>query len=179
MTCFVVDIKTAFLHGDLDEEIYMEVPKGLEIEDNKKLISRRTIYGLVQSSREFYEKLINVLKVIEFYGSKSDWCLWTMWDEKVNHMIIIGIYFNNLLIIGKVESIDRLIDELKKYEFNLKVERNVHEYLSCCIKESKDERKLTMIQRHLLTCLIKNFREEIEGKSNFLIPGMTRFKNQR
>jgi hypothetical protein len=31
MTCSVVEIKTAFLHGDLDEEIYMEVPKGLEI----------------------------------------------------------------------------------------------------------------------------------------------------
>jgi hypothetical protein len=31
MTCSVVDIETAFLHGDLDEEIYMEVPKGLEI----------------------------------------------------------------------------------------------------------------------------------------------------
>jgi hypothetical protein len=35
MTCSVVDIKTAFLHGGLDEEIYMEVPKGLEIEHNK------------------------------------------------------------------------------------------------------------------------------------------------
>jgi hypothetical protein len=35
MTCTVVDIETAFLHGDLDEEIYMEVPKGLEIKHNK------------------------------------------------------------------------------------------------------------------------------------------------
>jgi hypothetical protein len=35
MTSTVVDIETAFLHGDLDEEIYMEVPKGLEIEHNK------------------------------------------------------------------------------------------------------------------------------------------------
>jgi hypothetical protein len=38
MTSTVVDIETAFLHGDLDEEIYMEVPKGLEIEHNKKLM---------------------------------------------------------------------------------------------------------------------------------------------
>jgi hypothetical protein len=34
MTSTVVDIKTAFLYGDLDEEIYMEIPKGLEIENN-------------------------------------------------------------------------------------------------------------------------------------------------
>ena len=151
MTSTVVDIETAFLHGDLDEEIYMEVPKGLEIEHNEKLMLKKTIYGLVQSARKFYEKLINVLKVIGFYGSKSDPCLWTMWDEKVNHMIIIGIYVDDCLIIGKDENIDCLIDELKKHEFNLKVERKVNEYLSWCIEKSKDEGKLTMIQLHLLT----------------------------
>jgi hypothetical protein len=51
----VVDIETAFLHGDLDEEIYMEAPKSLAMEDNKKLILRKTIYGLFQSARKFYE----------------------------------------------------------------------------------------------------------------------------
>jgi hypothetical protein len=129
----------------------MEVPKGLEIEYKKKLMLRKNIYGLVQSARKFYEKLINVLKVNGFHGSKSNPCLWTMWDEKVNHVIIIGIYVDDCLIIGKYESIDCLIDKLKKHEFNLKVERNVNEYLSCCIEESKDERKLTMIQPHFLT----------------------------
>jgi hypothetical protein len=179
MRSTVVDIKTAFLHGDLDEEIYMEVPKGLEIKHNKKLMLKKTIYGLVQSDRKFYEKLINVLKVIGFYGSKSDPCLWTMWDEKVNHMIIIGIYVDNFLIIRKNESIDCLIDELKKHEFNLKIEKNVNEYLSCCTEESKNEAKLIMIQPHLLTCLIRNFGEEIEGKRKFLTSGTSRFKIQR
>jgi hypothetical protein len=143
------------------------------------LILKQTIYSLVQSARKFYEKLINVLKVIGFYGSKSDPFLWTMWDEKVNHMIIIGIYVNDGLIIGKDESIDCLIDELKEYEFNLKVEKNVNEYLSCCIEESKDEAKLNLIQPHLLTRLIENFVEEIEGKRKFLTPGTPRFKMQR
>jgi hypothetical protein len=77
------------------------------------------------------------------------------------------------------ESIDCLIDEFEKHEFNLKVEKNVNEYLSCCIEESKDEAKLNMIQPHLLTCLIKNFGEEIEGKGKFLTPVMPRFKIQR
>jgi hypothetical protein len=92
-----------------------------------------------------------------------------MWDEKVNHMIIIGIYFDDCLIIGKNESIDFLIHELKKHEFNLKVEKNVNEYLSCCIEESKDEAKLTMIQPHLLTCLIKNYGEENKEKGSSLL----------
>jgi hypothetical protein len=81
---------------------------------------KKTIYGLVQSARHFYEKVINVLKVIGFYGRKSDPCLWTMWDKKINHMIIIGVYVNDCLIIGKNKIIECLIDELKKHEFNLK-----------------------------------------------------------
>jgi len=75
MTSTVVDIETAFLHGDLDEEIYMDVPMGLSTDPNKKLLLRKTIYGLVQSARKFYEKLIDVLKVIGFEVSKSDPCL--------------------------------------------------------------------------------------------------------
>jgi hypothetical protein len=99
-----------------------------------------------------------------------------MLDKEVNHMIIIGIYINDCLIIGNKESIECLIDELKKHEFNLYVERNVNEYLSCCIEESKDEGKLTVIQPHLLTRLIKNFGEEIKGKRKFLTPGILRFE---
>jgi hypothetical protein len=60
----------------------------------------------------------------------------------------------------------------------LKVERNVNEYLSCCIEESKDEGILNMIQPHLLTHLIQNFGEEIEGKRKFLTPSTPRLKNK-
>jgi hypothetical protein len=109
--------------------------KVLQSTTTRKSILRKTIYGLVQSTRKFYEKLINVLKVVEFHGSKSDPCLWTMWDKKVNLMMIIGIYVNDCMVIGKEESIECLIDELKKHSFNLKVERNANEYMSCCIEE--------------------------------------------
>jgi hypothetical protein len=86
-----------------------------------------------------------------------------MWDKKVNHMIIIGIYVDDCLIIGKKESVGSLIDELKNHEFNLKVKRNVNEYLNCCIEESKDKGKLTIIQPHLLTCLIQILEMKSRG----------------
>jgi hypothetical protein len=60
MTSTVVDIETVFLHGNLDKEIYMNVPMGLSIGPNKKLLLRKTIYGLVQSAKKFYEKSINL-----------------------------------------------------------------------------------------------------------------------
>jgi Reverse transcriptase (RNA-dependent DNA polymerase) len=99
MTSTVVDIETACFHGDLDEEIYIDVPMALSTGPSKKLLLRKTIYGLVQSARKFYEKLIDVLKVIGFEGSKSDLCFWTMWDSIMNHMLIVGIYVDDCLII--------------------------------------------------------------------------------
>jgi hypothetical protein len=64
----VVDIETSFLHGDLDEKIYTwKFLKGPTMNNNKKSIFRKTIYGLVKSTRKFYEKLIEVSKVIGFY----------------------------------------------------------------------------------------------------------------
>jgi hypothetical protein len=78
LTCIVVDIESAFLHRDLDEEVYMEVPKGLKIGDNKRLFLRKTFYGILQSARKVYEKLINVLKIIGTNVRKTDPCLWTI-----------------------------------------------------------------------------------------------------
>jgi hypothetical protein len=51
----------------------------------------------------------------------------------------------------------------------LKVERNVNEYLSCCIEKSKNERKLTMIHSHLLTFLIKILEERLKERGSFLL----------
>ena len=55
LTSTVVDSKTSFLHGNLDDEIYMDVTMGLSVSSNKKLILRKTIYSLVQSARKFYK----------------------------------------------------------------------------------------------------------------------------
>jgi hypothetical protein len=162
MTCIVIDIETAFIHGDLDEEIYMEVPKGLTISENKKLLLRKTIYGIVKSPRKFYKKLIINLKFTGFYRSKSNNCLWTMWDKITNHMLIIVINVNDCLVIGKEETIASLIDELKNHVVYLKIERNVYEYLIFCIEESRNKGKFNMIQPHLLTHLTQNFGDAIK-----------------
>jgi hypothetical protein len=62
----IVDVETAFLHGNLQEDVYMNVPKGMSQYDNTCLLLKKTIYGLVQSAREFYNKLLSTLKFMAF-----------------------------------------------------------------------------------------------------------------
>ena len=55
-----MDVKTAFLNGDLDEEIYMEQPEGFVIpgQENKVCRLKKSIYGLKQASKDWYENSI-------------------------------------------------------------------------------------------------------------------------
>ena len=55
-TNIIIDVETAFLHGELeqDEEIYMECPPGLNAGEDKILKLEKTIYGLVQAAKAFY-----------------------------------------------------------------------------------------------------------------------------
>jgi hypothetical protein len=74
----IVDVEMAFLDGDLEEieeEIYMNCPEGLEHDKSECLLLFKTIYGLVQSARQFFKKLVSCLKDIGFKGGYADPCL--------------------------------------------------------------------------------------------------------
>jgi len=125
----IIDVETAFLHGDLQEEIYMNVPEGLNQDPNCCLLLKKTIYGLVQSAREFYNKFLSTLKSAGFVENKSDPCLLSKWIE--DSILLIGIYVDDCLVVGKEEHIQGVIDHLKSSGFNLKIENSLRDYLSC------------------------------------------------
>ena len=54
-----MDVKTSFLHGDLDEEIYVKQPKGFTIKGKKELVCKlkKSLYSLKLSPRMWYQKL--------------------------------------------------------------------------------------------------------------------------
>lgn len=59
-----LDVKNAFLNGDLAEEVYMEIPPGFETQTtrNKVCKLRRSLYGLKQSPRAWFERFTKVVK---------------------------------------------------------------------------------------------------------------------
>jgi hypothetical protein len=61
---YQMDVKSAFLYGDLSEEVYMEQPEGFELSDNPDLVCKmkKNLYGLKQSPRAWYHRLDTYLK---------------------------------------------------------------------------------------------------------------------
>ena len=63
-----MDVKTAFLNGNLDEDIYMEQPEGFGKKGNEHLVCKlkKSIYGLKQVSRQWYIKFNNTITSFGF-----------------------------------------------------------------------------------------------------------------
>jgi hypothetical protein len=73
----IIDVETAFWHGQLQEEIYMNVTKGVSHYNYEFLRLKRTIYGLVQSARESYKRWLEALK-----GACAVEIIWPMFAIK-------------------------------------------------------------------------------------------------
>ena len=58
-----MDVKTVFLHGDLDKEIYMEQPEGFTIKEKEDYVCKlkKSLYGLKQTPRQWYKKFKSVM----------------------------------------------------------------------------------------------------------------------
>jgi hypothetical protein len=69
-----MDVKTAFINGELQEEIYMEQPQGFMHQGGEHLVCKlhKSLYGLKQSPRAWNQKLYAFLKSIEFMKSEAD-----------------------------------------------------------------------------------------------------------
>ena len=67
-----MDVKSAFLHGDLHEEIYMKHPEGYVTDPSLVCKLKKSLYGLKQALREWYSKMDAFLLSQNFYRCRSD-----------------------------------------------------------------------------------------------------------
>ncbi|XP_017192354.1 uncharacterized mitochondrial protein AtMg00810-like [Malus domestica] len=94
-----MDVKNAFLHGELQEKVYMQPPSGYGQAQNGMVCKlRKAIYGLKQSPRTWYAKLSLVLEKASFLRSNADSFLFVRTGTRRRLMVLI--YVDDLIIIG-------------------------------------------------------------------------------
>jgi hypothetical protein len=104
-----MDVKTAFLNGVIEEEVYIKQPQGFEVEDRKSHVYRlkKALYGLKQAPRAWYGHIDSFLTRLGFTKSKEDSNLYFKVME--NEPVILLLYVDDLILIGE----ENLIAECK------------------------------------------------------------------
>ena len=155
----IVDVETAFLFGDLEEEVYMTCKEVHD--DDEVLLLIHSIYGLVQSARQYYIKFKQKLNKIGFIGGYPDPCL--MMRKTENGTIFIAVWVDDSLLVGDNKAIDKAIQDLKDEGFVLKEDGSLDDYLSCEITMNEEKTVGWIHQPHLLTKMEKRFKDLIKG----------------
>ena len=99
---YQMDVKSAFLHRDLQEEIYMEQPLGFVQESSLDYRLHRSLYGLKQAPRSRYEKMDSFLLSIGFEHYYSDPIVYIQ-KEGIDILILVP-YVDDLILIGSSSS---------------------------------------------------------------------------
>ena len=95
-----MDVKTTFLNGELEEEIYMTQPRGCVAPGQEEKVCKllKSLYGLKQAPKHWHEKLDNVLLCDGFSTNDVDKCMYT--KSKNGECVIICLNVDDMLIFG-------------------------------------------------------------------------------
>lgn len=97
---FQMDVKTAFLNGELDEEIYMDQPIGFEVKGKEHKVCRlkHSIYGFKELSRQWYFRFHQTITLIAFEMLDEDHCVYVKKTE--NNFPILSLYVDDIFLAG-------------------------------------------------------------------------------
>jgi hypothetical protein len=167
----IIDVETAFLHGDLSEEIYMHAPKGANLKSDECVKLDKALYGLVQAARQFYLKFAKVLEKIGFEQSYAEPCLF--FRNTKNGKVIMIMHIDDFYVIGNSITIKEVIEDLKKSGLKLKVSYQASDYLSCDIQIDNINNMAWICQQTLLKKTEKKFGPLLSkiGHYNYKTPG--------
>lgn len=152
-----LDVTTAFLNGDLHDEIYMSLPENITSKygENKVCKLRRSLYGLKQAGREWNVKLHDILLKIGFQKSNGDACVYTNnFEDEKN---LIGVYVDDLIIASSsLESMNRIKGQINK-EFELVDNGEISMYLGVNIERSSNRGSFKLSQRKYIENILEKY----------------------
>jgi hypothetical protein len=156
-----MDVKTAFLHGDLEEQIYMEQPEGFSQLGQKHLVCKlkKSLYGLKQSPRQWYKRFDSYMIKIGYKRCEYDCCVYVKSLDDGSFIFLL-LYVDDMLIAAKsIVEVNKLKVLLSK-EFDMKDLGAAKKILGMEIRRDRGAKKLWLSQAGYVKKVLERFSME-------------------
>ena len=150
-----MDVKTAFSNGVVEEEVYAEQPLGFETHDRESHVCRlkKSLYGLKQEPRTWYDRIDNFLSILGFTKSKADSNLYYKVED--GNPVMLLLYVDDMFVTG----MDGLIADMNRKlaaEFEMKDLGMMHCFLGMEVWQNADG--ISLVQGKYTVEILKRFR---------------------
>jgi len=152
-----MDVRTAFLNGDLDVDIYMRQPDGFVEPGRGHLVChlKKSIYGLKQAGRAWYHKIHAALVTLQFSPLVSDTCVYVRRTD--GHVIFVALYVDDLLLVtDSLPSLAALKRDLSS-RFEMADLGEVQYILGLQVTRDRLRRTLTLSQAEYVRRLLERY----------------------
>ncbi|KAG9767303.1 hypothetical protein KCU88_g7475, partial [Aureobasidium melanogenum] len=146
-----MDVKTAFLYGDIDHEIYVEQPHSMADDTPRVCKLRKALYGLKQAPRIWYQTLTNFLRNQGFEPINADLGIF------VRSNMYIAVYVDDLLIVGPSIAEIKRIKRALRNRFQMTDLGPCSFYLGMSIQRDRQNRVLYLSQEAYIDKVIQQF----------------------
>jgi hypothetical protein len=133
-----MDVKSAFLNGDLEEEVYIEQPEGFILGNDEKLVCRlkKALYGLKQAPRAWYSRLEKYLRQQGFSKGSADSNLYTKTEN--DKLLIVVVYVDDIIFGSNEESMSQKFASDMQQEFEMSLLGELTFFLGLQVQQAKD-----------------------------------------
>uniref|UniRef100_A0A8R7JZD3 Retrovirus-related Pol polyprotein from transposon TNT 1-94 n=1 Tax=Triticum urartu TaxID=4572 RepID=A0A8R7JZD3_TRIUA len=155
-----MDVKTAFLNGMLEEEIYMNQPEGFVERGNEGKVCKlnRSIYGLKQASRQWYILFDNAITSYGFSMTEGDHCIY--FKIMGNKFVLLSLYVDDILIASNDKSTLMEVKTWLSSKFDMKDMGEASYVLGVEIRRDRRKRMLGLSQKAYLNNVLQRFSME-------------------
>ncbi|KAL0542592.1 hypothetical protein IC582_017662 [Cucumis melo] len=146
---YQLDVKNAFLNGDLVEEVYMSPPPGFEAQFGQEVCKlQKSLYGLKQSPRAWFDRFTTFVKSQGYSQGHSDHTLFTK-ASKTGKIAILIVYVDDIVLTGDDQTEISQLKQRMGDEFEIKDLGNLKYFLGMEVARSKEgisvsQRKYTL-----------------------------------
>jgi transposase InsO family protein len=169
-----MDVVTAYLNGDLQEELYMRQPEGFVVPGKEGYVWRlkKSLYGLKQAGRAWYTKIDATLMGMGFKRSEADHCIYSY--QYNNTLIWAALYVDDLLIVANDTKQLELFKQQLSDRFKMKDLGEAKFILGVEIERDRAARTLTISQRAYVKDVLARFN--MSGCNGVSTPKVTGLK---